>query len=358
MFSLLSWLWDRATKVYEAFGWLYDKIKAAALNAYNWARAAADDAFRWAKDYLIPKINAALEAAKKYWDLLEFVTMVRLTALEWFLEAKQWAEAKARSLVQGALDFIQATKSLIIHTLYDVRGQIETWVRGLFGPLQTEVGALSTLDQRVRPLLAVIEGSNLGKLADFLQSGYAFVSSFIDSPLAVLWAIIEPALSDIGSYYLGYSLGAVNRTLAPPPNLLSPIIGGDGGGGTGPPPGAGKLAPPLDGLYVSGNTFGNPPGHEGVDFGLSRGQTVYAAHSGVVEIARDLGDGYALCVTIRGGDWWTRYAHLLGFYVGEGEHVSARQPIAKGDSTGNSTGDHLHFAVKYKGSYVNPLLVL
>ena len=363
MFGLLGWLWDRATRVYEFFGSLYYRIRDAAVNAYIWARAAASDAYNWSKDYLLPKITAALETAKayaasKYWDALEWIENVRMTAYEWYLGAKQWAEAKARSLVQGALDLIQATKSLLIHTIYDVRGQIETWVRGLLGPLETVVGALSTLDQRVKPVISVLEGSNLGKLTDFLQSGYAFVSSLIDSPLAVLWSIIEPRLSDIGSYYLGYSLGAVDRTLAPPPNLLGGFIGGDGGGGLGPPPGAGKLAAPLDGLYVSGYTFGNPPGHEGIDFGLSRGQTVYAAHSGTVEIARDVGDGYAGCVTIRGGDWWTRYAHLMGFYVHEGDQVVAREPIAQGDSTGNSTGDHLHFAVRYKGQYIDPVRVL
>jgi hypothetical protein len=363
MFGLLSWLWDRASRVYEFFGTLYSRIKDAAVNAYNWARTAASDAYKWSRDYLLPRISDALEAAKlfvwsKYWDALEWIENVRLTAYEWLLEAKQWATDKARAFLKDALAYAEGVKALLILRLYDLQGHLETWVRGLFGPLQTEVGALSTLDQRVTPLISVLEGSNLGKIADFLQNGYAFVSSLLDSPLAVLWSIVEPKLSDLGSYYLGYALGAVNRTLAPPPNLLGGFIGGDGGGGLGPPPGAGRLAPPLDGLYVSGYTFWNPPGHEGIDFGLKRGQTVYAAHSGVVEIARDVGDGYAGCVTIRGGDWWTRYAHLMGFYVREGDHVVAREPIAQGDSTGNSTGDHLHFAVRFKGQYIDPVRVL
>jgi len=363
MFALLSWLWDRASRVYEFFGTLYARIRDAALSAYSWARQAASDAYNWAKDYLLPKIAEAATVVRSYAiglfgiasDLIDYL---RENTLAWVNAAKVWAEGKARSLVQGAIDYIQAVKSDVIHTLYDVRGQLETWVRGLLGPLETEIGSLSTLDQRARPVLAVLEGSNLGKIADFLDRGYAFVSTFIANPIATLWAMVEPYLSDLASYYLGYALGAVNRTLAPPPTLIGNAYIGDGGGGIGPPPGAGRLARPVDPLYISGYTFGNPSGHEGVDFGLDRGQAVYAAHDGVVETARDLGDGYALCVTIRGGDWWSRYAHLMAFYVHEGDQVRAQEPIAAGNSTGNSTGDHLHFAVKYKGQYIDPMRVL
>ena len=50
-----------------------------------------------------------------------------------------------------------------------------------------------------------------------------------------------------------------------------------------------------------------------------------------------------------------RYAHMLdGLYVAGGDQVKAGQKLGKAGSTGQSTGDHLHFSVNLDGKYVDP----
>jgi len=81
-------------------------------------------------------------------------------------------------------------------------------------------------------------------------------------------------------------------------------------------------------------------------------------HDGVVEVAGWSTVGYGNTITLRNGKWWTRYAHLDGFGVGKGDTVEAGQKIAEGNSTGNSTGDHLHLEIKLNGVFIDPEQVL
>jgi murein DD-endopeptidase MepM/ murein hydrolase activator NlpD len=61
---------------------------------------------------------------------------------------------------------------------------------------------------------------------------------------------------------------------------------------------------------------------------------------------------------LSGDPWWTRYGHLKEVNVVVDQSVQAGQVIGHADTTGNSTGNHLHFEVKYKGQFINPLDVL
>ncbi|MBC8080633.1 MAG: peptidoglycan DD-metalloendopeptidase family protein [Gorillibacterium sp.] len=97
--------------------------------------------------------------------------------------------------------------------------------------------------------------------------------------------------------------------------------------------------------------------HKGLDIGAPKGTDIVAAESGTVLIASWV-SGYGNCIVIDHGDGlWTWYGHIKegGIYVSEGDAVKRGQVIAGIGSTGDSTGNHLHFEVRVNESPVNPL---
>jgi hypothetical protein len=95
------------------------------------------------------------------------------------------------------------------------------------------------------------------------------------------------------------------------------------------------------------------PGHEGLDIRAPHGSPVYAAADGEVYQVHDnpKDHAYGKHVRIRHRDGYrTIYAHLARILVREGQPVSARQLIGEADSTGNSTGSHLHITLKKDGA--------
>lgn len=94
--------------------------------------------------------------------------------------------------------------------------------------------------------------------------------------------------------------------------------------------------------------------HTGMDIDCRTGDPIGASKSGRV-IASEWGGGYGQMVIIdHGGGYSTLYAHMSRLYVGRGAKVSAAQKIGACGSTGNSTGDHLHFEVRVNGNHRNP----
>ena len=88
----------------------------------------------------------------------------------------------------------------------------------------------------------------------------------------------------------------------------------------------------------------------------SLGQTVYAAADGVVIETRRSRRGYGNMIRIahRVG-YETLYAHLKKISVRKGANVIGGQVIGQVGATGNVTGPHLHYEVRYKKKVVDPL---
>lgn len=98
--------------------------------------------------------------------------------------------------------------------------------------------------------------------------------------------------------------------------------------------------------------------HEGVDFVADAGTPIYASAGGVVDYA-GLDAAYGNMVEIdHGNDIVTRYAHASKLFVKVGQVVRRGEKIAEVGSTGRSTGNHLHFEVRYKGIAQNPVRFL
>ncbi|MFO1067454.1 MAG: peptidoglycan DD-metalloendopeptidase family protein [Geminicoccaceae bacterium] len=95
--------------------------------------------------------------------------------------------------------------------------------------------------------------------------------------------------------------------------------------------------------------------HEGIDLSGSYDERVRATQVGTVVHAGRDGD-YGVVVEIdHGMGISTRFAHLKGVLVREGQRVAVGQPIGIIGSTGRSTGRHLHYEVRLDGKAINPL---
>ena len=122
----------------------------------------------------------------------------------------------------------------------------------------------------------------------------------------------------------------------------------------------GELCWPLPGhTYISCHfgevdAFGNA-GHRGTDIPAPEGTPILAAHSGTVLVS-GWNDSYGNQVLLdNGAGLSTRYAHMTQTAVTAGEAVTAGQVIGYVGSTGDSTGNHLHFEVMQNGVRVNPM---
>ena len=94
--------------------------------------------------------------------------------------------------------------------------------------------------------------------------------------------------------------------------------------------------------------------HRGMDIAASYGAPIKAAAGGTVTLSGWNGS-YGYCIKISHGNGTeTVYGHWSKLIAKVGQKVSQGQVIAKVGSTGNSTGNHLHFEVRKNGVLYNP----
>ena len=108
-----------------------------------------------------------------------------------------------------------------------------------------------------------------------------------------------------------------------------------------------------------------PHFHSGIDIVAPEGTKVRASGAGVVAyIGWNYADGADpawIVIVAHSEDLQTWYAHMRPAYPGgikAGSKVKAGQVIGYEGNTGHSTGAHLHWAVRFKGNFVNPRLFL
>ena len=123
----------------------------------------------------------------------------------------------------------------------------------------------------------------------------------------------------------------------------------------------GALAWPLPQTFSISSPFGyreNPftgeiEYHNGTDIAAPNGTQILAAAAGTVTIANGIdswGGGYGYHIKIdHGNGLETLYAHCSAICVTPGQQVQQGEVIGFVGSTGNSTGNHLHFEVWVSG---------
>lgn len=121
---------------------------------------------------------------------------------------------------------------------------------------------------------------------------------------------------------------------------------------------------------MGGNRF-----HYGLDLAAPMGSYIRSWWNGkILRVAGDRNCGTHLI--IQSGDWVHIYCHMLGEIVVEsggdrvmvdwpaameirqGAWITAGQRIGRVGMTGAATGPHLHWALRYKGAWVDPAIVI
>lgn len=94
--------------------------------------------------------------------------------------------------------------------------------------------------------------------------------------------------------------------------------------------------------------------HNAIDVAAEAGTPIRAAKAGTVTYSRynDSLGNYVIIDHHDGFETW--YAHMVFRNIEYGEEVQQGQVIGFVGSTGESTGPHLHYVVKYNGEYIDP----
>ncbi|MCC6614736.1 MAG: M23 family metallopeptidase [Anaerolineae bacterium] len=111
---------------------------------------------------------------------------------------------------------------------------------------------------------------------------------------------------------------------------------------------------------IAGYTFvqGFSAWHAGVDLAAPVGTPVSAALGGVVIFRGWNSFGYGYLVVLAHGPFTTIYGHLSDFNVSCGQSVSPGQVIAFSGNSGNSSGPHLHFEIRYNDIVQDPTTIM
>lgn len=117
----------------------------------------------------------------------------------------------------------------------------------------------------------------------------------------------------------------------------------------------GDLKSPLDNddLEVTSGFGGrDSPGgvgssdHKGVDLDCNRPDDIHAVQDGEIKHAGEV-SGYGNYVLVKhDDDSYTGYGHMSDISVSDGDSIDGGEKVGECGSTGDSTGDHLHFETK------------
>ena len=186
------------------------------------------------------------------------------------------------------------------------------------------------------------------------------IGDYVDVTIEDVLAYRPNNLSDPGDIRPGDYILLPNASLKPPP------VYSEGGAILGyygvPEPSPGLFGLPLPVWGFVSDEFGTYRGpgiiHTGIDLALADypASSVYASCDGWVSRTEWLTYSYGYYVIVDCGDGWdTLYSHFREILVSWGETVVQGETILGiSGSTGFSTGEHLHFEIRYNGVPLDP----
>ena len=193
----------------------------------------------------------------------------------------------------------------------------------------------TTLTIRLNHKTASEEASVFG----FNEKQMSFLNDMLSGRYSTLWASV------IGGYSQGMGIIPSEATWVGTGSFSWPL--------------------PINGSITSGFGYRSDPFsgetvfHGGLDIAAAEGTPIIAADDGTVTVANGFdswGGGYGFYVMIdHGDDYETLYGHCSSICVTYGQTVRKGEVIAYVGSTGNSTGNHLHFEIRVNKAKWDPL---
>ena len=255
-----------------------------------------------------------------YWLTLRYASEVRVPALQRLVLAAQEAEAeRGRTFVQQNLNAMAVR----------------------LGEMQAQLTRLDALGERLSALSGIrefrfSEVPGLGGAAPTLLPPQNLSLTEFNDKLSSLARQVETRNDMLGVLEAQLFEQAVKKKLTPTMMPVSAPFNASG---------FGRRIDPFSGQWAM---------HEGIDFLADIGSPVVAAAGGIVQFA-GFHPQYGYMIDIdHGNDLVTRYAHLSKLFVKEGDVVQRARRIALSGNTGRSTGPHLHFEVRFRGTAQNP----
>lgn len=346
--------WNLALQAWNTIrnyvSYLIDLIVSYANYAYS--RAVAYIA-GWISTilYLIDVAKTALYSIVLYYFNEAVGWINRTVAPIWqrIQEVINWVGSRIREVIDTVIGPIWQ----IISPIWD---WFKSWWQGIVDTVRWVWNTGLNLPGQLATLWDLVKNTVIPNINKFIQDTVPTLSTVVSDPFGFVFPYLKQYLWLLLQYIIAYEFGTVKASLPPWPSFNFSGAGGAMTYQDSRQIDTSGLHSPLNSLYISGYHFG--PGHYGLDLGLQNGDPVYAMHDGIVDFSGWSTVGYGYCVVVRGDKWWSRYAHCQGTLVRKDDPVHAGQPIAVGDSTGNSTGPHLHLEIKYNGQFVDPVSVL
>lgn len=359
IYTVFVWYWSNVLGLIErGWGYIYDTIRSWASWAYERAQS----------------IYYELSSTLSYWVgwLSDWINYV----YNWAYGQIQSAFNYVTNAVSAVRSWVETQVNSLIDIAYSLFGQAVALTMSLYNGLSGWANAQLTslrawIDAQVDAIFVMI-GQTIATLMGLINAVQVLSKNYVDgligvwvgaatywfsNPAAAVWALIEAFVYPWAEWYLATLIWDGVSPYPERPTLWGGSGGPYGPIPPGPGPGSGVLIWPCDVHTVSGYRFG--PGHLGVDIGAPQGAAIWSVRDGVVTVAGWSGVGYGYHVRIdHPGGWSSLYGHLLTVLVGSGQAVTQGQTIGLCNSTGNSTGPHLHLEIRLNGTPVDPLTVL
>jgi hypothetical protein len=351
---LLEWLLNRARTVIDWFGDSYYyarnliySIPQTIDNVYKYIVVTYNNLVSYISNSLIYFYNANIKPV--FTDLYNLWVQIKSRLENLYNQFIAFVNDILSRLYKLWVDILQYVRDRYDSFIDNLRIKIDYVYSRLIPDIISKIDAILPFRSWLESITPLLSLDTLKNILKHYQTTANMVTTVVSNPLGFILGLLWQEGIKFFSYFLAYSLGTVKYNLPAPPNW--------GGGAVIPSrehiPVDGIIGKPLKSLYISGYTYSDT--HHGVDFGAADNENVYAVSDGVVEYAGWSTVGYGFYIDLSGDKIWSRYAHLKNFAVSQGQRVTAGQVIGYADSTGNSTGTHLHFELKINGVYVNPL---